>query len=184
VLRTEGEYRAEGQKIRLLCVAMLSLQPAIRPGHSADLAAVSALLKGAGLPTDDLASASDLHLWVLEAEGDVIGAIAIEHFGASALLRSLVIVPAYRQRGLGHRLVAQLEQDVQEKGVEQLILLTETAESFFRRNGYEVIERRYVPEEVAQSAEFRSLCPASAVCMAKVLNQPIGRRNSDVGANV
>ncbi len=184
MLRTEGGERAEGRTIRLLCVAMLCLQPAIRPGQSADLAAVTALLKGAGLPTDDLASASDLHLWVLDTEGDVVGAIGIERFGANALLRSLVIAPAFQRRGLGNRLVAQLEQDVQGKGVEQLILLTETAESFFRRNGYEVIERRHVPEEVTQSAEFRSLCPASAVCMAKALNQPVSRRNSDVGASV
>lgn len=172
-MRTENEERAEGRTIRLLCVVMLSLQLAIRSGQSADLAVVTALLEGAGLPTDDLTSASGLHLWVLEADGDVVGAIGIERFGASALLRSLVIAPAYQRRGLGHRLVAQLEQDVQETGVEQLILLTETAESFFRRIGYEVIDRRYVPEEITQSAEFRSLCPASAVCMHKALNQPI-----------
>jgi len=128
---------------------------------------VSALLKGAGLPTDDLTSAPDLHLWVLESEGDVVGVVGIERFGASALLRSLAIAPSYQRRGLGHLLVAQLEQDVQDKGVEQLILLTETAKSFFRRIGYEVIDRRYVPEDVRQSAEFRSLCPASAVCMTK-----------------
>jgi amino-acid N-acetyltransferase len=146
---------------------MPSLQPAIRLGQSADLAAVTALLKGAGLPTDDLASAPDLHLWVLEAEGDVVGVIGIERFGASALLRSLAIAPNYRRRGLGKHLVEQLERDVQLKGVEQLILLTETAESFFRRIGYEVIDRLYVPEEVKQSSEFRSLCPASAVCMTK-----------------
>jgi N-acetylglutamate synthase-like GNAT family acetyltransferase len=100
---------------------MLSLQPAIRPGHSADLAAVTALLKSAGLPTDDLASASDLHLWVLEAEGDVVGAIGVERFGANALLRSLVIAPAYQRRGFGHRLVAQFEQEVQGKGVQHLL---------------------------------------------------------------
>jgi amino-acid N-acetyltransferase len=163
---------------------MLPLRPAIRPGQSADLAALTALLKGAGLPTDDLASAADLHLWVLETKGDVVGAIGIERFGANALLRSLAIAPAYQRRGLGHRLVAQLEQEVQGKGVDQLFLLTATAESFFRRNGYEVIERRHVPEEVRQSAEFRSLCPASAVCMAKVLKQPVSRRNSNVGASV
>jgi amino-acid N-acetyltransferase len=83
------------------------------------------------------------------------------------LRRSLAIAPAYQRRGLGHQLVAQLEQIVQDKGVEQLILLTETAESFFRRIGYEVIDRRYVPEPVKQGGEFRSLCPASAVCMTK-----------------
>jgi amino-acid N-acetyltransferase len=93
--------------------------------------------------------------------------IGIELSGAVALLRSLAIAPKYQRGGLGHQLVAQLERDVQNTGVEQLILLTETAESFFRRLGYEVIDRRYVPEEVKQSAEFRSLCPASAVCMTK-----------------
>jgi len=146
---------------------MASVQPAVRLGQSADLAAVAALLKGAGLPTDDLTSAQDLHLWVLQADGDVVGVIGIERFGASALLRSLAIAPAYQRRGLGHQLVAQLEHDVQDQGVEQLILLTETAESFFRKIGYQVIDPRHVPEEVKQSAEFRSLCPASAVCMTK-----------------
>lgn len=152
---------------------MPSTQPSIRLGPSEDLAAVTAMLQGAGLPTEDLTSAPDFHLWVLEVEGDVVGAIGIERFGASALPRSLVIAPACQRRGLGNRLVAQLEQDVQDKGVGQLILLTETAESFFRTNGYEVIDRRSVPVEVTQSAEFRSLCPASAVCMARALHQPI-----------
>ena len=72
MLRTEGDERTEGRTIRLVCVVMLSLQRAIRPGQSADLAAVSALLIGAGLPTDELTSASDLHLWVLQAEGNVV----------------------------------------------------------------------------------------------------------------
>ena len=163
---------------------MRSLKSTIRSGQLADLPAVTALLNDAGLPTGDLASASDLHLWVLEADGNVVGAIGIERFGASALLRSLVVAPEYQRRGLGQRLVAHLEREVQGKGVQQLVLLTETAESLFRRHGYVVIERRYVPAEAAQSAEFRSLCPASAVCMAKGLDKPVSRSKSDVGERV
>jgi amino-acid N-acetyltransferase len=146
---------------------MPSQQPAIRPGKTADLATVLALLKGAGLPTDDLTSAPDLYLWVLEAEREVVGVIGVQSFGSSALLRSLAIAPSFQRRGWGHQLVAQLERDVRGNGVEQLILLTQTAESFFRGIGYEVVDRQDVPEEVKQSAEFRSLCPASAVCMTK-----------------
>ena len=56
------------------------------------------------------------------------------------------------------------------------MLLTETAEKFFRAIGYEVIDRRHVPEEIKQSAEFRSLCPASAVCMTKLLPSARGMR--------
>jgi amino-acid N-acetyltransferase len=49
------------------------------------------------------------------------------------------------------------------------VLLTETAEGFFRAIGYEIIDRSHVPEKINQSAEFRLLCPASAVCMRKSL---------------
>ncbi len=146
---------------------MALLQTTIRPGQAADLSAVLTLLEGAGLPTDDIISAPDLHLWVLEVGRSVIGVIGMERFGASALLRSLAIAPGYQRQGLGHELVASLERDAYGKGVEQLVLLTDTADAFFQGIGYEVIDRRFVPEEIKRSAEFRLLCPASAVCMTK-----------------
>jgi amino-acid N-acetyltransferase len=59
---------------------------------------------------------------------------------------------------------AELPTDVM-----QLVLLTQTAQSFFERLGYGVIDRALSPEAVRTSAEFRSLCPASAVCMTKTL---------------
>jgi len=148
---------------------MLPRQPTIRRGQDADLPAVLALLQAAGLPTADLTSVASLRFWVLEAEDSVIGVVGMERFGARALLRSLAVAPSYRRRGMGHQLVARLEREVQADHVEQLVLLTETAEKFFRAIGYEVIDRRHVPEEIKQSAEFRSLCPTSAVCMSKLL---------------
>jgi len=108
-------------------------------------------------------------MWVLEARDSLLGVIALERFGTDALLRSLAVAPEYRKRGLGHELVARLEQDAQADGVEQLVLLTQTAEPFFRNLGYDIIDRRCVSEELKQSAEFRSLCPASAVCMRKAI---------------
>lgn len=143
--------------------------PTIRRSQGTDLTAALALLQRARLPTADLTNAVGLHLWVLEAEESLVGVIGLERFGASALLRSLAVAPSYQQRGLGYQLVARLESDAQADGVERLVLLTESAETFFRAIGYEVIDRRYVPEEIRQSAEFLSLCPASAVCMSKSL---------------
>jgi N-acetylglutamate synthase-like GNAT family acetyltransferase len=151
---------------------LLGASPArIRPGSPEELPAVRELLEGAGLPTADLASAPGLQLWVLE-EGDssIVGAIALERFaGNEALLRSLVIVPASRGRGFGQQLVARVEKDSREAGIHRLVLLTQTAASFFERSGYAVIDRQSVGGAVRESEEFRSLCPASAVCMAKSL---------------
>lgn len=150
------------------CV-VTSSPPSIRWGHGADLAAVVTLLKGVGLPTDDLAGVPDLRLWVLETGQLLCGVIGMERFGACALLRSLAVAPSFQKRGLGRRLVARLEADAQADGVVQLVLLTETAEAFFCSIGYEATDRRFVPEDIKQTAEFRSLCPASAVCMTKSL---------------
>src|ERR1035438_9418048 len=139
----------------------------VRASTAEDLVAIRALLISAALPIQDLDSAAGLRFWVAENGGQLIGAIGLEPFGATGLLRSLVVSPSHRVHGLGSALVSVLEQEVNAQGVETLVLLTETAEGFFRRRGYRVVERSAVPDEIKQSAEFRSLCPASAVCMTK-----------------
>jgi amino-acid N-acetyltransferase len=110
-----------------------------------------------------------MSLWVLEGEPALQGVIALQRFGHEGLLRSLAIAPEQRRRGFGRELVVRLEQDAHAEGVERLILLTETAEMFFRALGYQSVDRHSVGHAVTQSAEFRSLCPATALCMSKAL---------------
>jgi amino-acid N-acetyltransferase len=141
----------------------------IRRGQLVDMPAIATLLESAGLPTADLTCAADFQTWVIEAHGTLLAAIGLERFGDVALLRSLVVAPAQRERGLGQELVTRLERDARAAGITRLVLLTETAEEFFRRRGYFVTDRREVSDRVKQSAEFRSLCPVSAVCMSKAL---------------
>jgi amino-acid N-acetyltransferase len=143
--------------------------PKIRRGQAADLPAVSKLLMSARLPTADLTSAHALQTWVLEDRGSIVGIIGLELFGSDGLLRSLAVSPAHGSRGLGAELVGHLEHDARAAGVRQFVLLTETAETFFRGLGYTATDRDQVSEAVKQSAEFHSLCPISAVCMSKAL---------------
>jgi amino-acid N-acetyltransferase len=134
-----------------------------------DRAAVERLLAAAGLPTADLDTARDLRLRVVRENGRVVGAIGLERFGAVGLLRSLVVAPELRGRGLGGTLVDAAEQDARAAGLDLLVLLTQTAETFFARRGYVRIDRAAAPAAVRESAEFASLCPASATTMIKPL---------------
>jgi amino-acid N-acetyltransferase len=143
--------------------------PSIRIGRPADLTAALLLLEQAGLPTADLATARELTMWVLESGDALVGAVALERFGADGLLRSLAVAPGFRNRGFGRALVTRLEKQAREAGVQRLILLTETAEQFFRSRGYLRIDRAQVSGPLRQSAEFQSLCPISAACMTKSL---------------
>jgi amino-acid N-acetyltransferase len=54
-------------------------------------------------------------------------------------------------------------------GVRSIYLLTTTAEPFFKRLGYERIERSQAPCSMQQTREFASLCPASSAFMVKAL---------------
>jgi N-acetylglutamate synthase-like GNAT family acetyltransferase len=138
----------------------------IAPAVPADAAAIGALLRAAGLPAEDFAD--HLAHFLVARRGDaVVGAVGCELHGADALLRSLVVAPAERGAGLGGRLVDRLAAAVRRRGARQFYLLTTTAEAFFGRRGFRRIDRAQVPPALGATREFQSLCPASAVCLAR-----------------
>jgi amino-acid N-acetyltransferase len=140
----------------------------IRRATDADLGAIRGLLEDARLPTSDLGAARPAFV-VARAAGELVGAGAVEAHGGTGLLRSVAVAPARRRSGLGREIVARLEQESRTAGLGELVLLTETASAFFERLGYRVINRAAAPASVQASAEFRTLCPQSAVCMMKAL---------------
>lgn len=130
---------------------------------------VRALLADSALPVDDL-DQSTVHFLVAVDDLGTMGTIGLETFGEVGLLRSLAVRPDARGGGVGGQLVEALEADARQNGLSQLVLLTQTASAFFSSRGYAVIARESAPAAVHRSAEFRSLCPASATCMTKVLD--------------
>lgn len=112
---------------------------------------------------------------VAEREGSVVGAAACEPAGQThGLLRSLVVAPEFQGRGLGERLVAEIEAVASKQGIRTLYLLTETAEGFFHTLGYAAADRREAPQEIRATSEFTRLCPASAACLRKHLGASPG----------
>jgi arsenate reductase len=123
-----------------------------------------ALLGRFHLPADDVGQPNQTFV-AAYASGELVGCVGLERFGADALLRSLAVVPRMQGAGLGKKLYLRALAEARSGGVRSLYLLTTTAARFFERAGFERIDRGLVPPAVAASAEFDSLCPASAVCM-------------------
>ena len=142
--------------------------PQLRTATNEDTQSIRVLLENNGLPTSDLSSAKPQFIVACEG-GTIVAAGALQRFASTALLRSVAVAPHRRGTGLGRILVEDLERIARAARIWQLILLTHTAKPFFEHQGYRVIERHEVPQEVQGSEEFRSLCPASATCMAKTL---------------
>jgi amino-acid N-acetyltransferase len=133
------------------------------------LPSVLALLQAQGLPLSDITDQHLEHFFFAGSDGSPTGLVGLEIHGVDALLRSLVVVDNARGKGLGWTLVEHAEQYAASKGVRSIYLLTTTAEGFFKRLGYERIDRSRAPPSIKRTCEFASLCPASSAFMAKSL---------------
>jgi amino-acid N-acetyltransferase len=140
----------------------------VRPATTQDGPLIRALLERNGLPISDLDVARPEFVTAC-ADGQIVGTGALQRFGSMALLRSVAVDLPLRGAGVGGLIVWELERLARARQLTELVLLTQTAKSFFEAQGYRVIDRKDAPAAVHDSEEFRSLCPASAACMAKTL---------------
>jgi amino-acid N-acetyltransferase len=140
----------------------------IRRATARDGEMVRGLLTGAGLPLAGITPGLE-HFLVAHRDGVIVGAIGLELYPPLALLRSAVVSTAERGKGTGTALVRSIEDLAEFAGIQQLILLTTTAETFFAGQGYHRMDRDALSGPITHSVEFAGACPASAVCMAKHL---------------
>lgn len=138
----------------------------IHPVHASG--EVKALLAASELPTDDLEDPS-IALYGASEAGRLIGVVGVQVLGRAGLLRSLAVDPAARDRGLGGQLCERVLQEARARGLTELWLLTTTARDYFARRAFEVVPRDQAPSALRSTAQFMSLCPASAVVMRRSL---------------
>jgi amino-acid N-acetyltransferase len=140
--------------------------PRIRPAGLADQGPVEALLATAGLPLAGVRHGLP-GFWVADLGGTLCGVVGLEVYGSVGLLRSAAVRDEDRGSGVGGALVRHLLRDADERGIEAVYLLTETAEHYFPRHGFAVVPRTELPPELNGSAELQGACPASAVAMMR-----------------
>lgn len=140
----------------------------IAPARLADLDAIKSLLEDNGLP---VAGVDDhWRTFLVARDGKMlVGCGGAEAYQFAALIRSVAVLREYRSKGLGRRLVRQLLDRLASRGLREFYLLTTTAEAYFRKRGFKVIDRDEVHPQLLSSREFQDACPASAVCMRLVM---------------
>jgi len=137
----------------------------IKTAQPEDQQLIKDLLKTCHLPWEDITPEHLPHFFVLQEDGKLIGTIGMEICGGYGLVRSLAVSEAHRGRGIGVRLTRIIEDYARSIPLQALFLLTMTAEPFFSKQGYEVINRDKAPRDIQATGEFKSICPSSATCM-------------------
>jgi amino-acid N-acetyltransferase len=136
----------------------------MRPATANDLPAVLELLENDELPTAGVEE--HLELFLLEfANEHLIGCAGLEIHDRAGLLRSVAVAEPHRSSGIGSKLVQMILENARTQKLSSLSLLTETAQHYFPRFGFQIAPRATLPTSLNASAEFRGACPDSAIAM-------------------
>ena len=125
---------------------------------------IKQLLFKSQLPTDGIIS--HLKDFILaKSTGGIIGVVGLEAYDGIGLLRSLAVLPEVRGKGIGKDLCSRAIAHAHTRNINELFLLTTTADGFFAKRGFHKVGRNLAPAPLQASVEFKTLCPDSAVCM-------------------
>lgn len=139
--------------------------PVIDSATPAHRAAVEALLRASGLPLTGLDTWFPGGFAVARVAGELVGAAGSESYGEDALLRSVVVAPAQRGRGIAQALVADRIAWLYSHGARAVWLLTSDATSFFERLGFVRADRGALPVALQRSTQLSLPVCSTAVAM-------------------
>ncbi len=143
------------------------METTIELAQPTDLPEILALLNESDLPEAGLRCSPGILILTARDVDRLIGCAALEVYGEHALLRSVAVAADRRGEGLGDRIVEAALELAGRLRIVEVYLLTDTAEHFFARHGFQPFDRSRVPSAVAGSPGFTACRCADATCMAE-----------------
>jgi amino-acid N-acetyltransferase len=140
---------------------------------------IKKLLIAAQLPHEDIHEHLQNFL-VARYNKMMVGAVGLEIYGTIGLLRSLVVSSVYQSKGVGRMLYERVIAYARIRGVKDMYLLTTTADKLFKKQGFVQVDREKMPDVIKKTDEFLHLCPASAICMRKNIEDEVFHITSDL----
>lgn len=131
-----------------------------------DLPALIDILNDFNLITQDIDINSQIYMGI-EIEGRYAAVGGLEFHFPYALIRSMAVCRRHQGKGHARLIYHALQEHAFYHHISELYLLTETAEKFFTKLGFESVKRPTVPDVIKTTSQFSSLCTDDAVVMKK-----------------
>jgi amino-acid N-acetyltransferase len=136
----------------------------IQPARPEQLPELVQLLTKNQLPVEDLPV--DLPNFWLALDGEKpVGSVGLEIYNTVGLLRSLSVDETYRNQAIARQLCDRAFDEAKKRAVSTVFLITTTADRYFQRLGFSLVDRSTVPDAIMKTSQFSSLCPSSATVM-------------------
>lgn len=131
--------------------------------------ALVAALTAEKLPVEDVADPGRTWFRFETTQGTIVGFGGYEATGDDALLRSVVILPDFRGRGIGKNAMLLLMRKAFDAGASQGYAATTTAEGWLESLGFKPVERSTIPKPILDTRQLSALCPKTATLWTRSL---------------
>nr|WP_307258597.1 GNAT family N-acetyltransferase [Kaistia dalseonensis] len=129
--------------------------------------ALRAALRAAELADDDLDEPGRAFFLYRTLAGEPVGFGGYEQFGVDVLLRSIVVLDAWRGTRIGRNLVPLLQRRAFDVGARRAWLLTPAAAGFFGKLGFKPAERESAPSAILTTRQAAGLCPSDTPLLTR-----------------
>lgn len=136
----------------------------ISKASKSDYQQIIELLENSNLPVKGVKEILN-NTFVAKNKDKIIGCAALELYNSTALLRSVAVNKLYQGKGIGLQLTMKSIDLAKSKSIKEIYLLTETAENYFTKLGFNKITRSEASKEIQNSEEFSAICPKSAIVL-------------------
>jgi len=130
---------------------------------------VITLLEDNNLPSSDIKDLNLESFFGMYINNTLEGIVGLEVYKELALLRSLA-VSTNKSSGIGSMLLEHIDSFSKSNNINTLYLLTTTADKYFLKKGFIIIDKKEAPKIIQNTTEFNSICPDSSIFMKKELN--------------
>lgn len=108
--------------------------------------------------------------FVVATENKVlVGCGGAEAFQFVALIRSIVVHPDQRSRGIGRRIVREMLDRLSSRGLREFYVVTEDAEPWFRKRGFKPCDRDEVHPQILESTEVSNASDDAVIMRLQML---------------
>jgi len=136
---------------------------AVERARASDRASIAGLLTETDLPAEGLDDLAEF--FVVRRAGAAVGCVGLEHYGDTALLRSLAVAASHRGKGLSTGLMRAALERAREMGREWVVVLTFSTPDLFERYGFERVDRKQVDPRALDSWQFQVGVCSGATCL-------------------
>lgn len=117
------------------------------------------------LAVEDILIDNLKHFIIAKSENMIIGVIGIEIYNEIGLLRSFAVSPSFRLNGIGKRLFGNLVIYSYQNKINKLYLFTKNSDVFFRKLGFQTLNRNNLPQSIKRSSQYTTHCVKNVTCM-------------------